>query len=62
VEVEALVMGLISGGEKLTSTSDGAPVDDRLTVEEKSPSGINVSVASPEVPCVRFIESGAKDR
>jgi hypothetical protein len=45
VDVGALVMGLISLGEKLTSIPDGAPVDDRVTVEVKSPTGIRVSVA-----------------
>jgi hypothetical protein len=61
VDVGALEMGLISLGEKLTSIPDGAPVDDRVTVEVKSPSGIRVSVASPEAPCVRLIEFGATE-
>jgi phage tail sheath protein FI len=62
VELEALVMGLISLGENLTSIPDGAPVDDRVTVEEKSPIGIRVSVASPDAPCATLIEFGAMER
>jgi hypothetical protein len=61
VDVGALVMGLISLGEKLTSIPDGAPVDDRVTVEEKPPIGITVSVASPDAPCATLIEFGTME-
>ena len=56
--VEAPELTYTSLGENPTSTPDGAPFEDRDTVEEKLPIEVTWTVASTEPPCGTLYEFG----